>query len=161
MTPTDSATHNAPVITIRKIINAPRERVFDAWLDPDTFRQWWCAGCDHDNLAIELDPQVGGGFRVDYPADSPCGKGFDQGIFVEITRPTRLRFTWGGCHEAPEIAAQYDQPERSDVTIDFIERSSKQTEIILTHEGLKQTARDGTQRGWETMIAAIDRVLCT
>ena len=50
-------------LTLRRIYDAPPERVFRAWTQPSTLREWWCPpGWIADE--IELDLRVGGCYRI-------------------------------------------------------------------------------------------------
>jgi uncharacterized protein YndB with AHSA1/START domain len=50
-------------VTIRKILPASREEVFDAWLDPEGMRRWMCPG-PVTSAEVTLEPRVGGRFRI-------------------------------------------------------------------------------------------------
>ena len=43
---------------------APRERVFDAWTNPDVLKQWWSAGADWDTPLAEVEAREGGSYRL-------------------------------------------------------------------------------------------------
>jgi uncharacterized protein YndB with AHSA1/START domain len=78
-------------VTITRILDAPRELVFKAWIDPQQVRQWWGPG-KFTNPVCELDARPGGAIRIvmrgpngiDYPM---------SGTFREIVEPERLVFT--------------------------------------------------------------------
>jgi uncharacterized protein YndB with AHSA1/START domain len=84
-------TSAAPRVAVATTIRAPRDRVFDAWLDPDRLARFLCAGDTHV-ARIEVDPRVGGMFRVVMASER--GEFDHRGRYVEIVRPERLRFTW-------------------------------------------------------------------
>jgi len=46
-------------IRIERVINAPRQAVFDAWLSADVLRRWWPAGADWETPVAEVEPRVG------------------------------------------------------------------------------------------------------
>lgn len=74
-------------MTIRKTINAPRQKVFDAWTQPDQLKNWWRANPEWSTEIAEVDLRVGGKYRLgmrDPEQDGPfvCG-----GEFVEISPP--------------------------------------------------------------------------
>lgn len=72
-----------------RLIDAPRERVFDAWIR--RLPEWWGP---HGMLTreCELDPRPGGIFRTTMRA--PDGTEYRTlGVFLEITSPERIVFT--------------------------------------------------------------------
>ena len=72
-------------------IKVAREKAFDAWLTADRLARFLCAGDTHVE-SVEVDPRVGGAFRV---VMANAKRSYDhRGRYVEIERPARLRFTW-------------------------------------------------------------------
>lgn len=73
---------------------AAPEDVFDAWLDPTLIAQWMFDPAYREQRAkdIQLDARVGGSFTFELSRDgAPI---VYTGIFIEISRPTRLVLTW-------------------------------------------------------------------
>ena len=78
-------------IILRRVFNAPRRLVFDAWTRPEHLKKWW--GCDRTKMAeCELDLKVGGGFRFVLRADDDSRFTF-TGTYKEIDPSGRLVFT--------------------------------------------------------------------
>lgn len=76
-------------LEIARTIDAPRERVFDAWTR--RLPEWWGP---HGVVTVlcELDLRPGGAFRTLMRA--PDGTEYrTRGVFLEITRPERVVFT--------------------------------------------------------------------
>ena len=61
---TRSAPRTGITSSMTKTINAPRERVFAAWTQPDLPREWWGAHESFSAPAAEADPRVGGKYRL-------------------------------------------------------------------------------------------------
>lgn len=76
---------------VTRRFDAPAERVFDAWLDPDIARHWLFA-TPGEVVKIELDPRVGGAWTIVRRHDGQDYEGV--GEYVEIDRPNRLVFTF-------------------------------------------------------------------
>ena len=78
-------------VVITRVIDAPRELVFKAWIDPKRMAQWW-GPRGFTNPICELDARVGGAWRIVMrsPAgiEYPCG-----GVYREIVEPERLVVT--------------------------------------------------------------------
>ena len=83
----------AHMLTFEESINAPIERVYDAFLTPDDLLQWHRGSEDWTTPHAETDPQVGGRFNIGF--GDPTGENsFDfTGSYVELDRPNRIRYT--------------------------------------------------------------------
>jgi uncharacterized protein YndB with AHSA1/START domain len=89
-TPTDRE------IVSERVFDAPRERVFAAFTDPELIPRWW--GPRRMTTTVdEMDVRPGGRWR--FVARDPDGReqGF-RGIYREVTPPERLvqTFEWDG-----------------------------------------------------------------
>jgi uncharacterized protein YndB with AHSA1/START domain len=148
-----SATFNAcAILTLRRVFNAPIERVFDAWTKTDALASWFGPA----GLAVttaKIDLRKGGEYLI--ILQSPEGMAIKHfGEYVEVTPPERLVFTWllenqacGGCR---------DQCAETLVSIDF-KRVSESTEIRLTHEHLpNKEAYDGHVFGWSSTFDSFE-----
>lgn len=129
-------------LTIRRLISATREEVFDAWLDADGMRTWMCPG-DCRWAEAEIDARVGGKFRILMKGKV---KDYDHtGEYKIIDRPSELAFTW--------ISARTDQKPTL-VTVELIDRG-KQCELVLTHERFPRIDNVESHRGGWTKIAEL------
>jgi uncharacterized protein YndB with AHSA1/START domain len=72
-------------IVLCRVINAPRERVFAAWTDPNQIKQWFSpAGFTAETLECDIRP--GGLWRFVYTA--PDGTTYDNRMqFLRIEAP--------------------------------------------------------------------------
>lgn len=89
-------------LSIRRLIDAPRSKVFRAWTTPALLQQWW-GPHGMTTPECEMNLWVGGVFRTLMRA--PDGAEYPtQGVFLEIEAPSRLVFTDayapGGCRRA-------------------------------------------------------------
>ena len=80
------------VLRMTRRFDAPPERVFDAWVNPETTRRWLFASPADEAFSSEADVRVGGAWTmtarrdgVDYTA---------HGQYLEIDPPRRLSFTF-------------------------------------------------------------------
>jgi uncharacterized protein YndB with AHSA1/START domain len=79
-------------VVITRVLNAPRELVFDAWTDPRHVAEWWGPGHGFTNSLVEMDVRQGGAILIHMRA--PDGTVHpNKGVFHEIARPERLVFT--------------------------------------------------------------------
>jgi uncharacterized protein YndB with AHSA1/START domain len=82
-------------IVTDRIFDAPRERVFQAFVDPELIPQWW--GRHQDTTTIDkLDVREGGEWR--FVADGPDGTTAFRGTFRAIDPPSKIEqtFEWEG-----------------------------------------------------------------
>ena len=78
-------------LSISRVIDAPRSRVFRAWTEPSLLQQWW-GPHGMTTPECEMNLWVGGLFRTLMRA--PDGAEYPtQGVFLEIVAPRRLVFT--------------------------------------------------------------------
>jgi glutathione S-transferase len=131
-------------LTLVRIIRAPRQKVFDAFVDPKLVRQWFGARGFKITRA-DIDARVGGRYRVTMQprTGDPYTVG---GEYREIEAPARLSFTWKW-----EDEVMGGLPETL-VTVTLIERQSAhgiETEVKLLHSGFPASeTRDGHTQGW-------------
>ena len=111
-------------IVITRVLDAPREVVFQAWTDAERLKQWW--GPDgFTNPVCELDPRPGGAIRIDMRA--PDGVIYPMtGVVQEIVAPERLVFTSQAMDEAgnPLLEALH--------TVTFVEQGGQTKQTLRT-----------------------------
>lgn len=133
-------------LVVRRVLRVPRERVFAAWLDPALMTRWMCPGDTH-SASVELDPRVGGKFRI--VMHHGRGDAEHWGEFLAIEPPARLSFTWIS-------ASTLRQPTL--VTVELFERGVE-TELVLTHRRLPPDKVEAHRKGWTDIVAKLEEVL--
>lgn len=133
-------------LVVRRVLRVPRERVFAAWLDPALMTRWMCPG-DTKSASVELDPRVGGKFRI--VMHHGRGDAEHWGEFLAIEPPARLSFTWIS-------ASTLRQPTL--VTVELFERGVE-TELVLTHRRLPPDKVEAHRKGWTDIVAKLEEVL--
>ena len=136
-------------INIVKTINAPIEKVFNAWLNTDTLSQFMLPMPGMPNPKTESDPRVGGRFTIYMRV------GEDEiphtGEYLEIEHPTKLVFTWVSPFST----------EGSTVTIHFKSTDESTTDIDLTHVKFPdEESRANHEGGWGNILVMLDAILC-
>lgn len=104
-------------IVITRVINAPRERVWEAWSDPEQLAQWW--GPDGFTLTTEsFDMRIGGEWR--FVMHGPDGTDYPNFIrYAEIRKPEFMKHIHGGGDD-PDFEAMItfeDQREQTLITM--------------------------------------------
>ena len=136
-------------LVIRRVLPVERERVFAAWLDPASLATWMRPGESTDAI-VEVDPRVGGRFRILMQQKQGGGCGYEhQGEYLAIEPPSLLSFTW--------ISAATDL-RPTVVTVELHERDEG-TELVLTHRRLPRERVDGHRQGWTDILRLLEREL--
>lgn len=141
-------------IKVVRFIRAPRDVVFDAWVNPQIRRQWWRNSRGEGPTTCDIDArlngaycikQIGGGSEKDTEKEGADYEWIMHGVFVEFDRPKRLAFTWNVNHLYEPCVEQL-------VTVEFDEVRDG-TEITLTHVRIQtEHLRDGTLGGWTKLL---------
>ena len=129
-------------LVVRRVIRAPRERVFAAWTEPAQIVGWWGPdGVSSPHAAVDL--RVGGAYRIDnLLADGTVVS--IRGAFHEVVVPERLGYTWclgGGVEER--------------VIVEFVS-VAEGTEVIVRHTRIADPAvRDEHAVGWRGCLEGL------
>lgn len=146
-----TASASPAAVQVKRTFAAPREKVFDAWVNAKMMAKWF-ARCKNSPLVevLEADARVGGKYRLVVTDEK--GKVYrGHGAYREVRRPERLVFTWNWEH---------DDYADSVVTVDFRALGNEQfTEVTLTHEMLPERAREDHRKGWEDCYDMLETVL--
>ncbi len=144
------ADEEGAVLRLTRHFEAPRAQIFAAFTETEIFRQWWgpkSVSCP----AAEIDPRPGGRFHAEMLTAEGNTHVID-GLFREVTPPSRLVFTWAWQH------GDYKRLETL-VTLEFLE-SGGGTELVLTHEKLAdERARELHGEGWTGCLDCLDEHL--
>jgi uncharacterized protein YndB with AHSA1/START domain len=110
-------------IAMRRVFNAPRRRLFEAWTRPEQVRRWY--GCGALTLIVcEIDLRVGGSYC--YVLRGPDGVNHSlEGTYREIVAPERLVYT-------ERYVTQNFESNEALVTVTFTERHGKTTLASLS-----------------------------
>jgi uncharacterized protein YndB with AHSA1/START domain len=151
MTDTGTATS----VRVQRRFAAPRERVFDAWTNPDVLRDWWAAMPTMSPGEIDVDLRAGGRYRMQMVTDS--GEIHTVvGEYTEIDRPARIAYTWTWESNEDAMAGS----SATLVEVDFAEDGDG-TLVTLTHSGFGNAEIAGMhEHGWngtfEQLAAYLD-----
>lgn len=150
-----------PELTLRfeRVLHAPPERVFDAFLDAELMRQWVTPD-DLDLDRITVDPRVGGRIEVWHSRNGESTGKF-EGRFLVIDRPRELVYSWAFVGTEPEKGEYYDTL----VTIQLSPWGNGETLIKGVHENLEELRRGAPEiyprlrPGWENCFDKLNRAV--
>lgn len=139
---------DSPVIS-EAVYQAPPERVFRAWTEPEEIRSWF----GHEPFClerVELDLRPGGKWMFAFKGSSfraVCGE------YLEILPNTRLVFTWR--HEQAEDGGAVETSPTSKVTVRFAS-SGAGTILTVVHQDIADdAARRNVSEGWGRALESL------
>src|SRR6266705_6578155 len=131
-------------LEIKRFINAPRNRVYEAWTDPAQLREWF--GPENVRTReVVADARVGGKFRWDL-SNSEGERMTALGEYRELEPGKKIVFTWQW---------QDDEDWENHISIVTVELDDADggTELRLAHEQLpNEESRDGHTQGWNSVL---------
>lgn len=136
-------------LEVRRVINAPRDRVYAAWTDPAQLRQWF--GPENvQTRNLVADARVGGKFQWDLT--NPEGEEMTVvGEYRELQPGRKIVFTWKWQDDE-----DWERRE-SIVTVEFSDCDGG-TEVRLTHERLpSKESRDRHSEGWTSLLEKLEK----
>jgi len=139
-------------VIITRAINAPREQVFDAWLNPEHVGKWLFATPAGKMIRVEIDARVGGRFVI---VERRAGvAAYHSGEYLEIDRPRRLAFSFA-------LNEQLTDAVHVQIDIVSLQQGQQGCELTLTQTIPPKFAEyaDRTQQGWTTILETLDRIL--
>jgi uncharacterized protein YndB with AHSA1/START domain len=142
-------------IVSERVFDAPRERVFAAYTDPELIPQWW-GPREMTTTVDQMDVSPGGAWRFVHRAADGEETAF-RGTYREVTPPERVvqTFEWEGMpgHVAVETATFEDLGGRTKVTTtslfhttedrDWMIDSGMETGLTESHDRLAELLARG------------------
>ncbi len=135
-------------ITITRVFDAPRERVWQEWTEPERFADWF-GGPESEvpPATVSMDVRPGGSWRLTMFADPGRREIRWQGEYREVVEPERLVFTLS------------DQPEEDAyelVTVVLSDLGDGRTEMLFQQRGrLPAEVYERAGKGWSMFFDRI------
>jgi uncharacterized protein YndB with AHSA1/START domain len=138
-------------LVVTRTFNAPARIVFQAWTQPELFRQWWVPkSMGMSLLSCEMDVRVGGKYRLVFAYGGSQSAFF--GTYKEVTPHSRLVWT------------NEESDEGSITTVTFEEKGGKTLlamhELYPSKEALDAAGTGAADATVET-FAQLDELLVT
>jgi uncharacterized protein YndB with AHSA1/START domain len=128
-------------IRITRVFDAPRERVWKEWTDPEAFADWFGGpDCEVPLDSVEMDVRPGGAWKLTMFAP-PGPRRIDWwGEYLEVQEPERLVFT---ISDVPE-------PDHDElVTVVLTDRGDGRTEMYMEQRGrMGPEQYEAAKTGW-------------
>lgn len=137
-----------PRVHLVRELPAPRQAVFEAWLDPERLAAFLRPAPGATVLDPRVDAREGGGFALTMVVGGthlPV-----HGTYRRIDRFDRLEFTWLGTKAL----------DSSVVTLTFEELGPTRTRLTLDHVGFpSEELRRDHEGGWGEILEQLSRAL--
>ena len=135
-------------ITITRVFDAPRERVWREWIEPQRFADWFGGGEAEVPLSsVSMDVRPGGSWRVTMFAEPGPREIHWKGEYREVIVPERLVFT---------LSEQPGEDAYEVITVVLTDLGDGRTEMRFEQRGgLSAEQYRGAEQGWSTFF---DRV---
>jgi uncharacterized protein YndB with AHSA1/START domain len=130
-------------LVLRRTYKASRERLFDAFTDPEEIKKWYAPVEGWAVSVAEVDLRVGGSYHFEFgPPGEPAI--VEYGRYIEIVRGEKL--VW-------EMDLKGRTSDEQTVTVvEFLDRDGM-TEVVVTEEGYSSKhVRDMHVGGWSRML---------
>jgi uncharacterized protein YndB with AHSA1/START domain len=151
--PSPAAADDALTLVLTRVIDAPRETVFKAFIDPAQIARWMGpAGITAE--VTQLEPRAAGAYRI-VMHGTPNGFHAVRGVYRTFEPPQRLVFTWAWDQDMETHRAGHE----SLVTVSLRDLGGK-TEVTLRHEKFESTdSRDSHGQGWGGSLDKLAQLL--
>ncbi len=146
-------------VRIERVLHAPPDRVFRAFLDPKLMRQWITPD-DLDLDRITVEPRVGGRIEV-WHSQHGVSTGKFEGRYVKLDPPRELVYRWAFVGTEPEKGEYFDTL----VTVRLRPWGDGQTQVHVVHERLAELRKGAPHilprlvPGWENCLDKLDRAV--
>lgn len=145
-------------IIIERLINAPRELVWEAWVDQTHIGNWW--GPDGFTTSTEyMEVKPGGKWK--YIMHGPDGKDYPNLVtYKEIIKPERLTYSHGSNEESPaefEVEVRFEEKNgKTNLTLRSVFPTAAAKNIVVKEYGAIEGGKQMISRLEEFLSANIE-----
>lgn len=139
--------NNESTLTVKRVIAADPETLFEALTNQKIMKQWFYASADEGwSASVDNDPKEGGNFKVDM--HSPKDTYSHEGTYKEIVPNKKIVFTWNS-HVVSDTV----------VTI-TLNKVNGGTEVKLKHDFMpSEEMKKNHTEGWTQILENLDGVV--
>ncbi len=141
-----------PEFTLTRTLDAPIQRIWEAWTDPDQLARWHHpVGVSTPRESISVDLREGGSYAYTMVVDETGETYPTAGIYLTVDPPHRLVFTWGTPEDPKE-----DQP----VISLSLASTGNGVELTLHVRGIAgEPGDDHVYDGWSEALDSLENHL--
>jgi uncharacterized protein YndB with AHSA1/START domain len=132
-------------ITITRVFDAPRERVWKEWTEPERFADWYGGREAEVPLStVSMDVRPGGSLRATMYAGAERREIHWKGEYREVVEPERLVFT---------LSDQPGEDAYELITVVLTDLGDGRTEMLFQQRGdLPAEVYERAEEGWSTFF---------
>jgi uncharacterized protein YndB with AHSA1/START domain len=141
-------------LVLTRVLDAPRELVFAAWVDPAQIVRWF--GPRNIAAAVEgMEVRAGGSYRITLRATDTGETYALHGVYREVAPPERLVFSWVWEEDCPTHVKDVETV----VTV-MLRALGAKTELVLHHATFDvPSMQASTTRGWTVSLDRLAELL--
>lgn len=137
-------------IKLHRVLQAPPERVYRAFLDPDA-KAKWLPPHGFTGKVHQLDPRVGGSYKMSFTNFSSGESHSFGGEYLELTPFERIRYT--DKFDDPRL------PGEMEVTV-TLKQVTCGTELNITQKGVPDViSEESCYLGWQESLALLAQLV--
>ncbi len=164
---TKPETPGTKTLTLTRVLNAPRAKVWAVWTEPQHIKKWW-GPKDFTAPHIKNDLRVGG--KSHYCMRGPAGTEFDKemwsgGEYREVIPMEKIVTTDYFADENGNVVSPKDYgmpgewPEEMVVTVTFEDAPGGKTKLTIVHTGHSAELADMAKAGWNQSLDKFEAAL--
>ena len=137
-------------IRLHRVLRAPPERVFKAFIDADAMNKWLPPN-GYTGKVHQMDAKVGGGYKMSFTNFSTGSSHSFGGKFLELVPGERIRYT-----------DQFDDPNLPGTmtTTVVLKKVMMGTEVQITQEGVPdQIPEEACYLGWQESLILLGKLV--
>lgn len=155
-----------PPVEVQMVFQAPVERVWRAWSDPEMVKQWWGPegfSCPE----AHMDFRLSGKYSFAMADDKKGGVVWSSGEYKELIPNERIVYTdyfsdaSGKPVDPKTVGMPGIWPANTFVTLEFERKGENQTSLSLKHEGIPAEMHDDCVQGWTSTLEKMRRLVQT
>jgi uncharacterized protein YndB with AHSA1/START domain len=135
--------------SVGRVLPAPPDVIYEEWWDPEGMREWMCPR-PAVPTRIEIDPRVGGTYRIDIDNEGLALS--VTGRYLVFEQPRGLAFTW-------RSTTWQSSASDSVVVVQLEPRDDGHTLMTIRHLQLTVDLRDDYLAGWRRVAAQLEEHL--
>jgi uncharacterized protein YndB with AHSA1/START domain len=137
-------------IRLHRVLRAPPERVYRAFLDPDALVKWMAPN-GFTAKVHEMDAKVGGGYKMSFKNFTTGNSHAFGGRYVELVPNERIRYT--DKFDDPNL------PGEMQMTVTF-RKVSVGTEVHIVQEGVPEAIpAEACYLGWQESLILLGKLV--
>jgi uncharacterized protein YndB with AHSA1/START domain len=141
-----------PGITLTRVFDAPRERVWREWTEPEAFADWFGGPESEVPLSsVSMDVRPGGAWRATMFSGPDRRESRWKGEYREVAQPERLVFT---------VSDQPGEERYELVIVVLTDLGDDRTEMLFEQRGhMAAKGYERAREGWSTFFDRMDERL--